>query len=179
MPRFTTRVSAFLAALVVGCAWTVSAQTNGADPDFARMREKLKTGDRVTVSLLDGTTVKGRFAESSSDEVAVSTNTGERLVKAGDIARVQRTRTGVVLGTLIGGGVGVALGTAAAEYANNETGNGTQAFIGATLMGVGVGALIDALVNFPRTVYKRSSNRVAMRIDTAPKRAAVGITLAF
>ncbi len=181
MARFTVRVArmAFLAALFIGCAWTARAQTNSADPDFARMRDKLKVGDQVTVSLLDGTSVKGKFAELSTDALAVSTASGERRVSAGDISKVQRHRRGMWLGAVIGGGVGLACGAALGALSENEGGSQMGPVVGLTALGAGIGLGIDALINFPRTVYKQPSNRVAMRIDATPKRAAVGITLAF
>jgi hypothetical protein len=182
MVMFTKRVSrvALIAVFTVsGGATLVAAQTAAGNPEFARMREQLKAGDRLTIHLVDGASLDGQFAEAGPDSLSVTTKSGTRRVGATDVTRVQRTRRGFLLGTIIGAGVGLACGAVLASYAENE-GNSRAAAVGLlTAAGAGIGLGIDALINFPRTVYRQPSSRTAVQIDARPTRAAVGVTISF
>jgi hypothetical protein len=183
MVGFVLRISrvAFVTALVAcgGSAAAFAQSSSGTDPAFARMRDKLNAGDRVTISLTDGRKVKGRFSAVSGDALSVSTPAGDQSMPAADVARVQRHRRGMLLGTIIGAGVGLACGAAMASWAENEGGSQAGAYVGMTALGAGIGLGIDALVNFPRTVYRQPPGRTALRIDAGPRRTAVGLTVAF
>jgi hypothetical protein len=98
---------------------------------------------------------------------AITLRRGEerRTIEAGRINRVRRTRMGVLLGAIIGGGPGIAAGAALASLARNEGGNPTAAFICPLAVGLGAGIGVDALVNLPRTVYRR---RAAARVSVFP-----------
>jgi hypothetical protein len=171
------RVGLIAAFLVTGGAPYVAAQT-ATNPEFARLREQLKAGDRLTVRLSDGSAVSGKFAEVGPESLSFTTDSGTRRVAADDVVRVQRTRRSYLLGTIIGAGVGIACGAALATLAENEGGNYAPA-IAVAGAGAGIGLGIDALVNFPHTVYKRPAPRTALRIDARPARVAIGATLSF
>lgn len=160
-------------ALMLAAALTlVSAPARAQDDNgTARLREKLRQGDRVRLAL-DSGTLTGKVDAVDADRLTVQTATGEQVVPFASIVEARRTRRGMLLGTLIGAGAGVAFGAAAASYAENETGNGTTAFLFCTGVGIAAGAGIDALVNFERTVYRRPS---ASRVSIAP---AIGTSAA-
>lgn len=180
---FALRISrvALVTALVAcgGSAAAIAQTASSTDPAFARMRERLKGGDRVTISLTDGRVVKGRFSDMSSEALTVSTQAGDQSMPAADIARVQRHRRGVLLGAIIGAGAGMAGGAFLATWARNEGGNGGGEFLGMTALGTGIGLGVDALVNIPRTLYRQPPGRTALRIDAGPKRTVIGLTVAF
>src|SRR5512139_347819 len=101
---FTRRASrvALLAALMATAGVPlVAAQTTASNPEFARMRERLKTGDRLNIHLADGVSIEGQFAGTDLDGLSVRTTSGVRRLGAADISRVERTRRGYLLGTIV------------------------------------------------------------------------------
>jgi hypothetical protein len=70
----STTIIRWIAAMVlalVGTAAGAQAQEtpSGSDPAFVGLQEKLEQGDTLTVTLMDGTKVKGRFAAASPDGI--------------------------------------------------------------------------------------------------------------
>jgi hypothetical protein len=168
-----------LAAIVLLAAPVCAQDAMAADPQLAALAGRVRTGDKVVVTDLDGQVVKGRFATLSPEAMTVLVDGNTRTVPVVRIARVQRTRTGVLLGAIIGGGAGFATGAALASLFGNEGGNTTAAFLVPLTIGLGAGIGIDALVNLPRTVYRRE---LAARVTAVPiagagrKGAAVSVT---
>jgi hypothetical protein len=135
------------------------------DPQFAALASKLSTGDSVTVTDTAGDVVKGRLDALSSEQITVLVDGQRRTVAAARVARVQRKRVGVLLGAVIGAGAGIAAGAALASYAENEGGSQAAAWMFPMAIGLGAGIGIDALVNFPRTVYRR---KPVAQVNVAP-----------
>ncbi|MEO6237557.1 MAG: hypothetical protein ABIQ52_11210 [Vicinamibacterales bacterium] len=169
-------MTVFVVAAGCGFSW---AQQPGTDPPFERMQSKLKVRDRVTVDLANGLSVEGRFLTVAAGTLTVATTAGERRLPASDVAGVRRHRRGVLLGTIIGGGVGLAFGVTVGSILANEGHDRDPALFGLTALGLGLGAGIDALVNIPRTVYQRTPSRTALRVIVAPRITAVGVVLTF
>jgi hypothetical protein len=182
MTLTTRAVRITLAALLLataGAGVAAAQSAPGADPAFARMRDKLRQNDRVTVTLVDGSTVKGRVLDVSSEALSVQTDVGGQQFTAADVDRVQRHRRTMLLGGIIGTGVGLVCGLALAQLYANEGNQGAGAVVGLTAVGLGAGIGIDAAVNFPHTVYKRSVPRSGIRLDAGPRRTAMAVTIAF
>ena len=163
-----TRYARFIAAaaLAVALAAPVHAQDAPVpDPQFAALERQLRTGDSVRITEITGEVVKGQLAALAPLHVTVLVGGDRRTVQASHVERVQRTRVGVVLGAIIGAGAGIAAGAALASLVGNEGGSRTAAFMLPVAIGVGTGVGLDALINLPRTVYRRTP---ATRITAAP-----------
>jgi hypothetical protein len=172
-----SRVTAMTVLAVVASCGVLFAQTN---QDVARMRDKLKVGDRLTVDVGSGLRVKGKFAGVTNDTLTISTGAGQKALAMPEVTRVQRHRRGYLLGAVIGAGVGVACGLALNSLSMNESGEGAGwAALGLIGGGAAVGAGIDVLLNIPRTVYRRAPERASLVIDARPGRTGVGVAIAF
>lgn len=169
---------AIAASSGIGWAQAPSEQP-GSDPSFARMRARLKTGDRVSVDLQNGSTLEGRFIDVGADALSIATSIGDRRLLPGDVVQVHRTRHGVLLGAIIGGGIGLACGSALGSLFANEGHDRDGPLFGLTALGLGAGIGIDALLNLPRTVYQRSPARAALRLEAGPRRTMAGVTVSF
>lgn len=82
----------------------------------------------------------------------------------------------MLLGAIIGAGAGFAAGIPLAMLLNNETGEGAQALTSMTLLGLGAGIGLDALLSTDRTIYDRSSHA---RFEFVPHRAGGSMRLAL
>ena len=180
LPIRLTRGIGLAAIIVVASASLGWAQPAGSDPSFERMRAKLKVGDRLTVDLVNGSRVEGRVMDGNPDGLVISTDVGDRRLSRPDIGVVRRHRHGVILGAIIGTGVGMVCGAALGSLFASEGHDPNGPFFGLTLIGLGVGVGIDALVNIPRTLYQQSSPpRTTLRLDAGPHRAAVRVAVTF
>ena len=166
--------------LLVTCpAW---AQDSGrqASTEFARLQQKLKTGDSVIVRIENGTEIKGRLQDVDGAHIAVLTKDVRREIPADQVTRVQRRRNGILLGALIGAGVGIPFGIFLREYAYNEGGNQAGALALPIAVGLGVGIGIDALLVVPRTVYERKPGmRSGISLVVGPRSTAARVTFTF
>jgi hypothetical protein len=144
------------------------------------MRAKLKAGARLTVDLMNGSRVEGRLVDAGPDGLSISTDVGDRRLSRPDVAVVRRHGHGIVLGSVIGAGVGLTCGVFVGMILANEGHDRDPAVFGFTLMGLGIGAGIDALVNIPRTVYRsQSPSRTTFRLEAGPRRTAVRLVVRF
>jgi hypothetical protein len=180
LPTRTTRVICVAAVIVLASCSVGWAQPAAADPSFERMRAKLKVGDRLTVDLLNGSSVEGRVIDGSPDGLVLSTDLGDRRLSRPDIGIVRRHGHGVILGAIIGTGVGLTCGALLGTMLSNEGHDKDPAVFGLTLIGLGAGVGIDALANIPRTVYRQSSPpRTTLHLEAGPRRTAVRVVVAF
>jgi len=163
---------------VVSPAWAQDPRQ--ASADFSRLQGQLKVGDEVVVSIRDGTTIKGRFADTSDTQIAVLANDVRREVPADQVTRVQRRRNGILFGALIGTGVGIYSGMAFRSWAHNERGDETRAFLFPLAAGMGTGVAIDALLVRTRTVFERTPlTRARLSVNVWPGRMAAQMTVGF
>jgi hypothetical protein len=144
--------AAFAAAVLASPA---RAQDTLPDPQFAALARQLRTDDSVRITLSSGEMVKGRLAELTPGQLTVLVGEERRAVPTTRVERVQRTRMGVTLGAIIGAGTGIATGAVLAHVFDGDY--PLQAALGLAAIGAGAGIGIDALVNLPRTVYRRTA----------------------
>jgi hypothetical protein len=164
----------------LGTAAAGAQEPASPDPQFAALAGQMRTGDSVTITDTAGAKIHGRLADFSPGQMTLLVGGERHAVAANSIQRVQRTRVGVLLGAIVGGGVGVVSGLALSSYASNEGFNGTTAFLIPVAIGLGAGIGVDALVNLPRTVYKRTpGTRVTVAPILAPGTRGGAVRISF
>jgi hypothetical protein len=139
----------------------------------------VRIGDTLIVQTRDALKVKGTLLSITDDQLTLAVGGVPRTVLAADVQSMKRKRFGVLLGPIVGAGTGFALGLVAASDApapgfTGEQDLATPVVIIATLAGTGVGFAIDAVVNIPRTVYRREVRLSAVPVVT---RQATGISV--
>lgn len=175
------RLAGLAALAAILAAAPVSAQIV-ADPEapFAALGDRLRHGDRVDVTGPDPGPLRGRVVAVGSDQLIVRTDKGLRTIAATDVDRIRRTRRGVVLGTLIGLGVGVAFAIPLNMLIAGEGGDavGDTAKLLALTTGIGLG--VDAAIDLPRTVYRRGNHpRVRLAPQVGPRGGGLALHVAF
>jgi hypothetical protein len=157
-------------ALTVFMGSTAAAQdTRGA------LENKVHKGDRLTVEMYDRGTIQGRLITAGEDVLTLDTVAGPASIPYSSIDRVKRRKNGVLLGTLIGLGTGIALGIPAKMLADNETGDGTQALLTIAAIGAGAGMAVDAALSVNRTIYRRSTARIGFQLAPSPRGVSAGV----
>jgi hypothetical protein len=157
------RAAIALTCLLVGVAGRLEAQTSTAAEVLA---DKLKPGDRLTITVTDLTRIRGKLVAVGDDGLVMNTDSGEQVVPFEIVDRVSRRRFGVLLGPLIGAGVGIGFAIPVAMLFQNEGADATTATAFLVGVGAGAGLLIDAAINLPRTVYRRHPRA---RVQIAPQ----------
>ncbi len=172
---------ALIVALTAGVAAPVAAQpTEPGTPEFRDLSDRLRGGDTVTVMGPSIGRVRGRFVDLSSDTLTIVTESGRRTLEVSDIDRVSRRRRGVLLGSLIGLGVGIGLAIPVNMLYRNEGANGTGAVAYIVGLSTATGLGIDALIDLPRTVYRRpGSPRVRLAPQVGPGAAGAAVHVTF
>ena len=144
------------------------------------LETRLREGDRVSVSGPEIGRVGGRFTRLTQDSLTVETDTGERQISLGQVDRIKRTRFGVLLGTIIGAGVGVAFAIPLNMLIEAEGGNATGDTAKLLALTTGIGFGIDAAINIPRTVYRRDQQpRVQIAPQVGPHGGGVALRVTF
>jgi len=180
LPTRTTRAIGLAVVIALASCSLASAQQAGSDPAFERMRTKLKAGNRLTVDLMNGSTVEGRLIDVGADTLSISTDAGERRLPRLDVATVRRHGHGIILGSVIGASVGLTCGILVGTIFTSEGQDADPAIFGLTLLGLGVGAGIDAVANIPKTVYRQSSPaRTTFKVEAGPRRKSVRVSISF
>ena len=163
-------VAALVGSIIIAACAPCAAQ----EPvrDFSQLNTRLRPGDTVWVTDVQGREVKGRIGTLSPDTLTLSSDEA-RSYAAADVRQMRQRRpdplwNGAPIGFAVGGGRGLGLG--------NFTGGGSwgdAAFgalmIGAIGMGIGVG--VDALIPGKRLVVYRapgSSGSLPARLSIAP-----------
>lgn len=176
--------SAATAIVVAGVATAAPAlaQPAASDPPpaFSGLGSRLRSEDRVAVTTTTLGTVKGRFVQVADDVLVIKDEQGLRRIPASDVDRITRKRHGVLLGTLIGLGVGTALSVPLNMLFHSEGADATAPTVFLVGLSTGIGVGIDALVDLPRTVYRRD-RPMTMRVapQVGPKRAGVALQVGF
>lgn len=156
----------------------VSVSTARAQEPQEALGDDIKPGDTLTVTTKADREIKGRFVGSGDDGMVLTVQGTERRVPWTDVDRVRRRRNGILLGTIIGAGAGIAAGVPVASLTENETGEGEKALASMIALGLGTGICIDALLSTTRTIYDR---RAQTRINLVPQKggAALRVSLAW
>ena len=163
-----------VAALAMAVFMSSSASAQDAR---STLDSKTRKGDRLTVEMKDRGTLQGRLVSAGEDILTLETVGGPASIPYSSIDRVKRRRNGVLLGTLIGLGTGVALGIPVKMLFDNETGDGTEALLKIAALGAGVGMAVDAALSVNRTIYRRSTSSVQFEVAPSPRGVAAGVNV--
>jgi hypothetical protein len=163
------RIILLVFAGFVVTAAAVSAQEAAAS--FDALAGRIHVGERIWVTDATGREVRGRLERLSSDGLVLKAN-GLETFAAADVRRVRaRDRDSLKNGTLIGLGVGGAMGTAwcfgAVADDSGEIDARVECFEGFTVfpgLGALIGLAVDALIpGKMRVVYQASLPQGASR----------------
>jgi hypothetical protein len=164
--RVDVRKPLSIAALTLGLVTLAAVATVRADqppePDTAALTRKIRPGDRLTVTTRDLARIRGKLVAVQGDSLIVATESGERQVPFTSLERVGRQRHGMWLGPIIGAGVGIGFAIPVAMLFENEGADATKASAFLIGLGAGIGLLVDAAVDLPRTVYRRDARPKVM-----------------
>ena len=153
----------------------VTAIPAAAQDARSRLADKTRQGDRLTIDTRDRSTIKGRLLTAGEDVVTIESIAGPVSIPYSNIDRVRRKRNGVLLGSVIGLGVGIACGIPLKMLVDNETGEGTNALITVSAIGLGIGMATDALLSVNRTIYRRSTATIGLELAPVPRGATAGV----
>lgn len=154
---------------------TGAASAQQADEARSAIARKAKSGDRLTISTIDGTELKGRLVSMAPDALVLQVETVQRTLRYADIDRVKRRKNGVLLGALIGAGAGLAAGLPLKSLVDNETGEGDSVLAFFLGVGIGAGVGIDALFGSSPTVYRRPSGTVRHTFTVEPRKGGAAV----
>jgi hypothetical protein len=169
--------AAFTIALLVACG-SASAQTAVDD-----LPNRVKQGQKVSVTDEHGRTVRGRIVDMTPDSLAIARGDGREEVQYARIVSidtVDELRNGALIG--LGIGLGFFMVDAALAASDGLTLNAAgYVLLGGVYagLGAGAGAGIDALIGGNRNVYQRGRGA---RLSIAPSfgrdrlGAAIGIS---
>jgi hypothetical protein len=156
-----------LAALTPGAGLAQPAPPN------VDLGDVLKIGDAVRVEDVAGRTWKGGVTRLGATEFEVMVDGTRTLFLTDDLREVAVAGDSLANGTLIGLGIGGALGLSmggfSGEYRGGDAIAGLLIFGG---VGAGLGVGIDALIRGERVVYRRSSTA---RLVPFPTRDGFGL----
>ena len=168
-----------IAAALLAMAWLASPAAAQSGSTFTRITElesRVRQGDRLSITGPDIGTVRGRLIALERDRVTIDSDAGVRHIAADQIDRIKRTRFGVLLGTIIGAGVGVAFAIPLNMRIHAEGGDALGDTTKLLLLSTSIGFGIDAAINIPRTVYRRDARP---RVQVAPLVGADGAGVAM
>ena len=154
-----------LTALILAAAAT-GAWAQDADEARGAILKRANPGDRITVTLRDGATMRGRLV-NAKDGLVVRHDDDQRTFPFTEIDRVSRYKNGVILGPAVGTAAGLAVGLPLRIRLNNEGANGDKALTVVLISGIGIGTLLDALIGSEQTIYRRPTGRTAVSIAPA------------
>lgn len=155
-----------LGLALAGAAAAAADQRPEPDAGTAEMTRKIRPGDRLTVTTRDLARIRGKLVAVHGESLVLDTDAGERQVPFTTLERVGRQRHGMWLGPLIGAGVGAGFAIPVSMLFENEGADATEATVFLIGLGAGIGLLIDATVDLPRTVYRRDA---PPRVTVAPQ----------
>jgi hypothetical protein len=169
-----------VALLAMAALASPAAAQPGGTFNITELESRLRQGDRVSITGPGIGTVRGRLLALEPDRLTVDSDAGVRHITADQVDRIKRTRFGVLLGTIIGAGVGVAFAIPLNMLIHAEGGDALGDTTKLLALTTGIGFGIDAAVNIPRTVYRRDARP---RVQVAPlvgaDGAGLGVRLSF
>jgi hypothetical protein len=162
------QITTLLLAGMIGAAAAVPVQAQDADAARSAILQGANLGDRITVTLKDGSRMRGRLLDVK-DAVVLRHDDDQRTFSFADIDKVSRYKNGMILGPVIGTAAGLAIGLPVRRRLNNEGQNGDGALTVLVITGVTAGTLLDALIGSERTLYRRPASTTSLSI--APTRS--------
>jgi hypothetical protein len=181
MRTYTRRLLA-LSTLLVPLAVTPAAAQSAPvpDPGAAGLSRKVRPGDRLTVTTRDLARIRGKLIAVQDDNLLLATETGQLRVPFESLERVGRQRRGMILGPIIGAGVGVGFAIPLSMLFANEGADATAEAAMIVGLGAGIGLIFDALIDLPRTVYRRDrAARVAIAPQVGQGRGGLAMLVTF
>jgi hypothetical protein len=171
MPVLNRHLWSVLAAFV-----TLAPSSSAAQPvaTFEELRQVLKPGQTVLVIDSSGEQIKGRVAQlppSPSSFVLLAPKA--RTFPEGTVTEIRATDS-LLNGTLIGGGIGMALATWDYLIDPSEPGN-AAIFAVAIGGGTAIGAGIDRVIASGRVLYRSGPQRPSLRISPFAHRHCQGV----
>jgi hypothetical protein len=144
----------------------LSATPRTMAPGSAVAPLKLSRGTLLWITTADGAAYAGELVALSPDEVSVRTRTGMLAVPFARITRIDKEDSlanGVGKGALIGGGSMLGIALLAGLFGGADESPDVDGGLFITAIGAGVGALagavIDALIRRPQTVFSSAGSR--------------------
>lgn len=188
MPRRLS-IALLVTIAMIGTARAASAQEAAAS--LEALAARLPVGERIWVTDVKGQECRGRLERLSADELVLNTG-GPRVFSASAIERVRvRADDSLRNGTLIGLGLGGAMGAAwcigAVSDDSGDTNAGvecTEGFIVYPALGALVGLIVDVMIpGKPQVVYQASPRRdrthASLRLAPFFSSRARGLTVSF
>jgi hypothetical protein len=170
-----------------------SAHAQSSDPTASTL--VLKPGETVIVTrVTTHEALRGRVVRLADEGLEIANGSSRELIPLGDLERIERPKDRIWNGALIGYGLGFATG--AVMVLSQSCSRDPSAFIhlcfnspdfalafGGLItgpIGMGVGAIGDAIVGKPRVVFdRRSRTRVAVAPTLVRGGAGLRIAVAF
>ena len=180
----TWKVAIVLAALSLLLAVAMAAAQQPVR-GFDQLDTRLKPGDTIWVTDMQGREVKGKVASIDAGAIRLRGDT-PRAIGAADTAIVRHRRPDSLLsGTLIGFGVGAGLGLGFGNFSGQW--QWSDAAVGALMigsLGAGIGVGIDALIPGKKQVVYRApgpGGAPHARLSIAPvvTRGSKGLAVSF
>lgn len=140
----------------------------GQEParSFQQLKGLATAGDRVTVIDTAGAATTGTVIRVTDDELAVEVDGAARNWTPSRVRQIRRRRRDSVLnGALIGGAIGVGIGSL--SYLDNECreeAGCATGLISGTAICAGIGAVIDAFIRADRVIYEAPAGSYTSRI---------------
>jgi hypothetical protein len=153
----TTRAIGMAAIIVLASASLGWAQPAGSDPSFERMRAEAQVGDRLTVDLVNGSSVEGRVIDGSPDGLVISTASATAACR-GPTSALSAPWPRRHPGSDHRHGSRLACGAALGSLFANEGHDAGRSFFGLTLVGSGR-RRHRRLANIPKTCIGRARRR--------------------
>jgi hypothetical protein len=175
--------SAVMLVLVLSMCPVAHAQTPVTS--LAGASAQLESGEPLIVVTQSGETVRGKFVSGSDAELRLEARSGGVRLPASDISRIVRPGDSLWNGALIGASVGVGFGLLAVVAQDGCGGLGPclgAGQVGGTfgLVGLGAGALVDALIGRARVVYLRpSADAPGVRVAPTITRSGMGVAFSI
>jgi hypothetical protein len=176
---------AILSMAVLGSLVEVAhAQTPATS--FAEVASRLRMGETVIATTEAGEAVRGKVEDVTDTTLLLRRRQDERTFSASDVRRIERPTDTLWNGALAGLAVGFGVGALAASV-DDCRGLGAPCFSGGFafaaggmtgLMGMGVGAVVDALIHRERLVFVRAGTKAARR-RMAPFTSGTDVRVSF
>ena len=172
-------VTLFVSTRATAQTFAPDGQQPGAVKPIDVISKVVKPGDTVTVLQTNGTKIFGKVELVSASGLTLVAE-GLRFQVAPDaIGQIDRHHRhpvrGLWIGTLIGAGLGFALGSGGTSD-SGENWAGAFAFVGA-IYGAGIGAIVGAFNQGPSTVYTAPPSKPGIVIT--PRGAAIHVGFRF
>jgi hypothetical protein len=130
---------------------------------FEDLALRVNLDDRLQVEDQSGIMATGRLIRLTRDEIAIQTNAGEQRFTSETVRRIAVRAHSLRKSSLIGAGVGAALGTLATCVHEGGGDCIVIGSLGAAPIGAGVGLAMGALFSGMRTIYRPQKSRAPIQ----------------